>query len=45
MGPKMEPHVRELLDVMFSAGLSQALIEALEKITVRFDVLSHSYLL
>ncbi|XP_056160918.1 serine/threonine-protein kinase TOR isoform X1 [Syzygium oleosum] len=33
MGPKMESHVRGLLDVMFSAGLSPTLVEALEKIT------------
>ncbi|XP_017970870.1 PREDICTED: serine/threonine-protein kinase TOR [Theobroma cacao] len=34
MGPAMEPHVRGLLDVMFSAGLSPTLVEALEQITV-----------
>ncbi|KAK3414003.1 serine/threonine-protein kinase TOR [Eucalyptus grandis] len=34
MGLKMEPHVRGLLDVMFSAGLSPTLVEALEKITI-----------
>ncbi|KAF8027865.1 hypothetical protein BT93_E0711 [Corymbia citriodora subsp. variegata] len=34
MGPKMESHVRGLLDVMFSAGLSPTLVEALEKITI-----------
>ncbi|KAG2704801.1 hypothetical protein I3760_05G022000 [Carya illinoinensis] len=34
MGPVMEPHVRGLLDVMFSAGLSSTLVEALEQITV-----------
>ncbi|XP_039157640.1 serine/threonine-protein kinase TOR isoform X3 [Eucalyptus grandis] len=34
MGPKVESHVRGLLDVMFSAGLSPMLIEALEKITI-----------
>ncbi|CAB4321077.1 unnamed protein product [Prunus armeniaca] len=33
MGPAMEPHVRGLLDVMFSAGLSPTLVEALEQIT------------
>lgn len=32
MGTAMEPHVRELLDVMFSAGLSPTLVEALEQI-------------
>ncbi|CAA0824891.1 Serine/threonine-protein kinase TOR, partial [Striga hermonthica] len=32
MGPSMEPHVRNLLDVMFS-GLSSSLMEALEHIT------------
>lgn len=36
MGPAMEPHVRGLLDVMFSAGLSSTLVEALEQITVRY---------
>lgn len=35
MGPAMEPHVRGLLDVMFSAGLSSTLVEALEQITIR----------
>ncbi|XP_062176298.1 serine/threonine-protein kinase TOR isoform X2 [Alnus glutinosa] len=34
MGPAMEPHVRGLLDVMFSAGLSLTLVEALEQITI-----------
>lgn len=34
MGPAMEPHVRGLLDSMFSAGLSPTLIEALEQITL-----------
>ncbi|CAL5358145.1 unnamed protein product [Camellia sinensis] len=34
MGSAMEPHVRGLLDAMFSAGLSTTLVEALEKITV-----------
>lgn len=34
MGPAMEPHVRGLLDVMFSAGLSPVLVEALEQITI-----------
>ncbi|KAK4762122.1 hypothetical protein SAY87_030006 [Trapa incisa] len=33
MGQKMEPHVCSLLEVMFSAGLSMALVEALEQIT------------
>lgn len=37
MGPKMESHVRGLLDVMFSAGLSPTLVEALEKITSRYN--------
>ena len=35
MGHAMEPHVRGLLDSMFSAGLSPVLIEALEQITIR----------
>ncbi|XP_038982976.1 serine/threonine-protein kinase TOR isoform X2 [Phoenix dactylifera] len=34
MGPAMEPHVRGLLDSMFSGGLSRTLVEALEQITV-----------
>ncbi|KAH7836314.1 hypothetical protein Vadar_034584 [Vaccinium darrowii] len=34
MGPAMEPHIRGLLDAMFSAGLSSTLVEALEQITV-----------
>ncbi|XP_038681159.1 serine/threonine-protein kinase TOR isoform X1 [Tripterygium wilfordii] len=34
MGPAMEPYVRGLLDVMFSAGLSPTLVDALEQITV-----------
>ncbi|PHT90502.1 hypothetical protein T459_05615 [Capsicum annuum] len=33
MGPTMEPHVRDLLDSMFSSGLSLTLMEALEQIT------------
>ncbi|PIN07839.1 DNA-dependent protein kinase [Handroanthus impetiginosus] len=33
MGPCMEPHVRSLLDAMFSVGLSSTLVEALEHIT------------
>lgn len=36
MGPVMEPHVRGLLDVMFSAGLSATLVDALEQITIRY---------
>lgn len=36
MGPDMEPHIRSLLDAMFSAGLSSQLVEALEQIAVRF---------
>ncbi|XP_062082941.1 serine/threonine-protein kinase TOR [Humulus lupulus] len=32
MGPAMEPHVRGLLDIMFSAGLSSTLVEALDQI-------------
>ena len=35
MGPSMEPHVRSLLDAMFSVGLSSTLVEALENITGR----------
>lgn len=35
MGPDMEPHVRGLLDAMFSAGLSSQLVEALEQIAIR----------
>ncbi|EEF44132.1 fkbp-rapamycin associated protein, putative [Ricinus communis] len=34
MGPHMEQHVRNLLEVMFSAGLSSTLVEALEQITI-----------
>ncbi|CAI9104219.1 OLC1v1002849C2 [Oldenlandia corymbosa var. corymbosa] len=34
MGPKMEPHVRSLLDAMFSAGLSPTLVEALDQISI-----------
>ncbi|KAI3974417.1 hypothetical protein MKX01_034947, partial [Papaver californicum] len=34
MGPDMEPHVRSLLDAMFSTGLSSTLAEALEQIIV-----------
>ncbi|GAB2247138.1 hypothetical protein Droror1_Dr00007020 [Drosera rotundifolia] len=34
MGPAMEPHVRGLLDVMFSTGLSHELGEALEQISI-----------
>ncbi|KAL3747797.1 hypothetical protein ACJRO7_016586 [Eucalyptus globulus] len=33
MGPVMEPHIQGILDVMFSAGISPTLVEALEKIT------------
>ncbi|XP_022148800.1 serine/threonine-protein kinase TOR [Momordica charantia] len=34
MGSAMESHVRGLLDVMFSAGLSPTLVESLEQITI-----------
>ncbi|KAG8650537.1 serine/threonine-protein kinase TOR isoform X2 [Manihot esculenta] len=34
MGTVMEPYVRNLLEVMFSAGLSSTLVEALEQITI-----------
>ncbi|KAG1342788.1 serine/threonine-protein kinase TOR [Cocos nucifera] len=34
MGPATEPHVRGLLDSMFSGGLSPTLVEALEQITL-----------
>lgn len=34
MGSTVESHVRGLLDVMFSAGLSSTLVEALEQITI-----------
>ncbi|KAJ4823015.1 hypothetical protein Tsubulata_009220, partial [Turnera subulata] len=34
MGPPMENYVRDLLDIMLSAGLSPTLVEALENITV-----------
>ncbi|KAK9166114.1 hypothetical protein Scep_001305 [Stephania cephalantha] len=34
MGPAMEPHVRSLLDAMFSSGLSSTLVEALEQISI-----------
>jgi FKBP12-rapamycin complex-associated protein len=48
MGPAMELHVRGLLDVMFSAGLSLTLVDALEQITIRYnalfmDLLSHTF--
>jgi FKBP12-rapamycin complex-associated protein len=36
MGPAMEEHVRGLLDVMFSAGLTPTLVEALESIVSRY---------
>ncbi|PHT28517.1 Serine/threonine-protein kinase TOR [Capsicum baccatum] len=36
IGPTMEPHVRGLLDSMFSSGLSLTLVEALEQITESF---------
>ncbi|XP_052193242.1 serine/threonine-protein kinase TOR isoform X2 [Diospyros lotus] len=39
MGPAMEPHVRGLLDAMFSAGLSSTLVEALEQITISIPLL------
>lgn len=35
MGSTVENHVRDLLDVMFSSGLSSTLVEALDQITVR----------
>ncbi|XP_010557538.1 PREDICTED: serine/threonine-protein kinase TOR isoform X2 [Tarenaya hassleriana] len=34
MGSTMEPHVRDLLDAMFSSSLSPTLVEALEQITI-----------
>ena len=36
MGPAMESYVCGLLDVMFSAGPSPTLVEALDQITVRY---------
>ncbi|KAF8410286.1 hypothetical protein HHK36_002811 [Tetracentron sinense] len=39
MGPAMEPHVRVLLDAMFSAGLSPTLVESLEQISVSIPAL------
>ncbi|KAL4036592.1 hypothetical protein IC575_000150 [Cucumis melo] len=39
MGPAMESHVRGLLDVMFSAGLSPTLVESLEQITTSIPTL------
>jgi FKBP12-rapamycin complex-associated protein len=38
MGTTTEPHIRGLLDVMFSAGLSTVLVETLEKISMRYVV-------
>lgn len=38
MKAAMEPHVRALLDAMFSSGLSPTLVEALEQITVRYFI-------
>ncbi|PHT29653.1 Serine/threonine-protein kinase TOR [Capsicum baccatum] len=40
MGPTMEPHVRGLLDSMFSSGLSLTPVEALEQITERMVSIS-----
>lgn len=34
----MEPYVRSLLDIMFSAGLSTVLVESLEQISTRYIV-------
>ncbi|XP_065870624.1 serine/threonine-protein kinase TOR isoform X2 [Euphorbia lathyris] len=34
MGPVMEPYVRNLLEIMFAAGLSSTLVESLEQITI-----------
>ncbi|KGN43836.1 serine/threonine-protein kinase TOR [Cucumis sativus] len=42
MGPAMESHVRGLLDVMFSAGLSHTLVESLEQITTSIPILLSS---
>ncbi|PHT28496.1 Serine/threonine-protein kinase TOR [Capsicum baccatum] len=39
MEPTMEPHVRGLLDSMFSSGLSLTLVEALEEITERLSLI------
>ncbi|PHT28669.1 hypothetical protein CQW23_31725 [Capsicum baccatum] len=39
MGPTMEPHVRGLLDSMFSSRLSLTLVEAFEQITERFSLI------
>lgn len=38
MGPTMDPHIRALLDPMFSAGLSMTLVFSLELITERFSL-------
>ncbi|XP_019183667.1 PREDICTED: serine/threonine-protein kinase TOR isoform X1 [Ipomoea nil] len=39
MGPAMEPHVRSLLDAMFSSGLSLTLVEALDQISISIPTL------
>lgn len=38
MGPITEPHIRGLLDVMYSSGLSTVLVETLEQICIRYGV-------
>ena len=43
MGPAMEPHVRGLLDIMFSTGLSSILVEALDQIAIRYTNLLDSF--
>ncbi|KAL8151366.1 LOW QUALITY PROTEIN: hypothetical protein V2J09_021174 [Rumex salicifolius] len=39
MGPAMEPHIRSLLDAMFSGGLSSHLVKALEQISLSIPTL------
>ncbi|KAF3525976.1 hypothetical protein F2Q69_00046635 [Brassica cretica] len=39
MGSTVENHVRDLLDVMFSSGLSSTLVEALDQITISIPLL------
>lgn len=38
MGTVMEPHFRDLLDAMYSTGLSVTLVEALEQLSVRYTL-------
>lgn len=41
IGPDMEPHVRSVLDSMFSLGLTPTLVTALKQIASRYMLINY----